>query len=424
MYDAIIVGARVAGAATAMLLARKGLRVLAVDRASFPSDTLSTHQIQVPGVAKLYEWGLLDRVVASGAPATRQVRFDYAGSAASPASGPGTAVDPGPAVLAGRFPEYRGVDALYSPRRTVLDKILVDAAREAGAEVRENFIVEQVGLAPGRVTGREKGGARVTESARLIIGADGKHSLVAQTAGAAVTGAKPVLSMACYSYWEGVPLTGGELCGRDRRALGAWPTNDGLTMVYQAWPIAEFESFRGDVEGNAMRTIDAGGELGERIRAGRRVERFRATPDLPNVVRKPYGPGWALVGDAGLVLDPITGQGIGHAFRDAQLLADAVSSGRPLHRALARYERVRNRATLPMFDFTAQLAALAPPGPEAALFAALAGRQEEIDRFFAMLAGVLPVKRFFSPPNLVRLVGLRGFARLAAGQRRPAPSPA
>jgi 2-polyprenyl-6-methoxyphenol hydroxylase-like FAD-dependent oxidoreductase len=226
MYDVIVVGARVAGSATAMLLAGKGLRVLVVDRASFPSDTLSTHQVQLPGVARLRRWGLLDAVVASGAPPARHVRFDV-----------------GPAVLEGHFPTFQGVDAVYSPRRTVLDGLLVEAARAAGAEVRERFIVEELVVEGGRVTGirgREKGGAPVAESARLTVGADGKHSLVARTVGAASHHDRPPLTVACYTYWDGVPLQGGELYARPRRAVGAWPTNDGLTMTYVAWPVEEY----------------------------------------------------------------------------------------------------------------------------------------------------------------------------------------
>jgi 2-polyprenyl-6-methoxyphenol hydroxylase-like FAD-dependent oxidoreductase len=179
MYDVIIVGGRVAGSATAMLLARDGFKVLVVDRASFPSDTLSTHQVQLPGVARLRRWGLLDRVVAAGTPATRHVRFDV-----------------GAAPLDGHFPTFDGVDALYSPRRTVLDAVLVDAAREAGAEVRERFVVDEVTTGDGGVTGirgGEKGGATHTETARLLVGADGKHSLVARTVGAAAYHQRPPL---------------------------------------------------------------------------------------------------------------------------------------------------------------------------------------------------------------------------------------
>ena len=171
MHDVIVVGARVAGASTAMLLAREGLDVLVVDRAAFPSDTLSTHQVQLPGVARLARWGLLDRVVASGAPAASRVRFDT-----------------GPVVLEGAFPAFQGVDAVYSPRRTILDELLVEAAREAGAEVRERFAVDELVTEDGRVTGvrgRDAAGAPVTERARLVVGADGKRSRVAGAVGAA-----------------------------------------------------------------------------------------------------------------------------------------------------------------------------------------------------------------------------------------------
>jgi len=408
VYDVIIVGARVAGSATAMLLARRGLNVLVLDRATFPSDTLSTHQVQVPGVARLARWGVLDQILAAGTPATRSVRFDQ-----------------GEAVITGRFPEYDGADFMCSPRRTLLDKVLVDAARAAGAEVRENFTVDELLQDNETVTGvrgREKGAPVVTEQGRLVIGADGKHSLVAGAVRARAYRAKPPQSLAFYTYWEGVPVTGGAMYGRPGCALGAWPTNDGLLMTYLAWPIARFSEFRQDVEGNFLRTLDAVG-LGERFRAGRRAERFRGTPDLPSYFRQPYGPGWALVGDAGLLLDPMTGQGIGHAFRDAELLADAVADGlggiRPLDQALGQYHRARDKAARPMYDFTARIAALNPPAPaEIALFQALSQRQEDSDAFFGALTGSVPMREFMSPKNIIRLVGVRGFARLIRGQAR------
>jgi len=414
MHDVIIVGARVAGSATALLLARTGLKVLVVDRAEFPSDTLSTHQVQVPGVARLARWGVLDAIMAAGTPPTRTVRFDQ-----------------GAAAFTARVPAWDGVDLMCSPRRTLLDKVLLDAARAAGAEVRENFITEGLLADGGTVTGisgQEKGSPTVTERASLVIGADGKHSTVARAVGAASYRATPPRSMAFYTYWADVPITGGELYGRPGCAVGAWPTNDGLVMTYLAWPNARFGEFRADPERSFLRTLDAVG-LGERIRAGRRAERFRGTPDLPGYFRKPHGPGWALVGDAGLLLDPITGQGIGDAFRDAELLAGAVVTGlggdRPLAAALAGYQRDRDRAAGPMYDFTARLAALGPPRPgEMALFEALSRSQPDADRFIAMLAGVVPVKEFMSPRNIVGLVGVRGFARLVAGRARRGRPPA
>jgi 2-polyprenyl-6-methoxyphenol hydroxylase-like FAD-dependent oxidoreductase len=406
-----------------MLLARKGMKVLVLDRARFPSDTLSTHQVQVPGVARLRRWGLLDKVIASGAPAAQHVVFDQ-----------------GPVVLEGHFPEFQGTDAVYSPRRTVLDAILLDAAREAGAEVREDFIVEELTTEAGRVTGvrgARKGGAAVTEQARVVIGADGKHSMVAAQVGAVAYKETASLTGAFYTYWEGVPLAGGELYGRPQRAFGAWPTNDGLTITFASWPLAEFDEFRSDVEGNFLRTADLAGDLGARLRAGRRVERVRGTRDLPNAVRKPYGPGWALVGDAGLVMDPITGQGIGHAFGDAELVSDALEAGlggsRPLDEAMADYQTTRDRDRMPMYETTLEIASFSrSPEEGAILFGALAKSQEHTDQFLGVITGSVSPDEFFSPRNLMRVVGLRGMAKMArlrmrasrGRERRPEAIPA
>jgi 2-polyprenyl-6-methoxyphenol hydroxylase-like FAD-dependent oxidoreductase len=376
-YDVIVVGARVAGAATAMLLARQGLRVLAVDRARFPSDTLSTHQIQVPGVARLHRWGLLDRLAAAGTPATREVRFD-----------------PGPVALAGRFPAHEGVDALYSPRRTVLDAVLVDAARQAGAEVRENYFVECLEWTDGRVVGirgHERGGAPGTETARLVVGADGKHSLVAKAVAARRYRYRPAVTLASYTYWSGLDGDRGELYQRPGRAVAAFPTNDGLTMVYVAAPVAELPAFRADLEGRYLATLDRCGDLGERVRAARRAERWRTTPDLPTAFHVPYGPGWALVGDAGLVLDPISAQGISNALRDAELLATAVAGGT----GLAGYHRARDRAARPMAGLTARLARLrAPRWWERAMLASLARRPGQVDRLLGVFAGIEPMQQY------------------------------
>jgi 2-polyprenyl-6-methoxyphenol hydroxylase-like FAD-dependent oxidoreductase len=406
-YDVIVVGARVAGAATAMLLARRGMRVLAVDRARFPSDTLSTHQVQVPGVARLSRWGLLGRLAAAGTPATRRVRLDA-----------------GHAVLDGCFPACDGVDALYSPRRTVLDSILVDAAREAGAEVREGYLAEELVWEQGRVAGirgHRRGRPPTAERARLVVGADGKRSMVATAVAARRYRQRPASTLACYTYWSGVPMAGGEIYQRPGRVVAAFPTNDDLTMVYMAAPIAAFEAFRTDVEGHYLKTLDLCGDLADRVRDGERAERFRTTPDLPNTLRVPHGPGWALAGDAGLVMDPITAQGIGNALRDAELLADAIATGldggRPLDASLAGYQRRRDAATAPMYDFTTDLAAFNPPRlADQQLLASLHGRQAEIDRFLGVFAGVTPITEYRSVRNVLRLLGARGLARIIAAR--------
>jgi flavin-dependent dehydrogenase len=411
MHDVIVIGARVAGASTAMLLARGGLDVLAVDRAAFPSDTLSTHQVQVPGIARLKRWGILDRVIAAGTPATRRVRFD-----------------PGPAVLSGSFPVLDGADALYSRRRTILDQLLVDAAREAGAEVREQFAVQELLFDGDHVVGirgRARGGAAVNELARLVIGADGRHSMLAKTVRAPAYHVHAPRSIAYYTYWSGVPTAGGEMYMRDQpqRAVGAWPTNDGLLMTYVAAPASEFGAFRADPEGMLIRSLDTMGDLGERVRAGQRAARVYGTADTQNRFHKPFGPGWALVGDAGLVMDPITGRGITDAFADAELLADAVLSGLdggpPIEQTLAEYQSRRDAAVLPMYEMTLDVASLAPPRPEQRmLLSALEGDQAQIDRFLGVLGGVISPAEYFTPRNMLRLIGVRGLLQAIRSRRR------
>jgi 2-polyprenyl-6-methoxyphenol hydroxylase-like FAD-dependent oxidoreductase len=398
MYDAIVVGTRVAGAPTAMLLARKGLKVLAVDRARFPSDTLSTHQVQVPGVARLARWGLLERLRAAGTPATREVRFDA-----------------GPVVLHGTWPQFEGVDALYSPRRTRLDALLVDAAREAGAEVREGFAVDELLFDGALVTGVRSGSLR--EHARVVIGADGRHSLVAKAVGAAAYRATPPRSIAYYAYWAGVPLRGGEIYSREGRMIGAWPTDDGLTMTYVAAPADEFRAFRADPEGCLLRSLDLAGDLGERVRAGERAERVYGTADLENRFHAASGPGWALVGDAGLRMDPVTGQGISDAFRDAELLAAAVAG----EISFADYGARRDAAALAMYEMTLELASFAPRRvDQLLLYRALEERPAEVQRFLGAICGAVPIPEFFGARNLLRLLGPRGLLKAGRARRKMA----
>lgn len=352
MYDVIVVGARCAGSPTAMLLAQNGHRVLLVDRATFPSDTMRNHFIRHNGVAQLQKWGLLERVIASGCPPVREEILDL-----------------GDFPMSVDVSSVEGADAEYAPRRTVLDKILVDAAAEAGAEVREGFSVSEIVVADGRVVGirgKSKGGAPVTESARIVIGADGQHSLVARTVGAPTYKERPVLTCGYYSYWSGLPCTALEVWYRSDPAfvIIVFPTNFGLTCVAAQVPSARFAEFRLDVERHFMEVIDLAPDLANRLRKGMREERFYGTGDLPNFFRKPHGPGWALVGDAGYHKDPISARGVSDAFRDAALLAEAVDAGfsgrLSLDEALTGYERQRNEAALPEYVETCASASFRP----------------------------------------------------------------
>jgi 2-polyprenyl-6-methoxyphenol hydroxylase-like FAD-dependent oxidoreductase len=312
----------------------------------------------------------------------------------------------------------------------VLDTVLIDAARAAGADVREQFRAEELLWSDGRVTGirgSHRSGAAVTETARLVVGADGKHSLVARAVAAASYHQKPVLSFACYSYWSGLPVTAGEIYQRPGRAVAVFPTNDDLVMVYMAAPLAEFGWFRADIEGNYLQTLDMCGDLGERARNAVRAERLRSTPDQPNTFRACHGPGWALVGDAGVVMDSITAQGITNALRDAELLAQAIIAGldgaRPLAASLAGHQRRRDAAIRPMYDFTVRLAGFATPSvAQRQLLAAIASQPAEVETFLGAFAGIVPVGSYFSIPNMLRILGPRGVTKtVAALAARPRP---
>jgi 2-polyprenyl-6-methoxyphenol hydroxylase-like FAD-dependent oxidoreductase len=397
IYDVIIVGARCAGSPTAMLLARKGYRVLLVDRATFPSDTVSTHVLHPVGVAALSRWGLLDRLATSGCPAIHTYTFDF-----------------GPFTISGS-PGTEQTPVAYCPRRTVLDKLLVDAAVDAGAELREGFIVEEILMEDGRVVGikgHSKGGASVSERAQIVVGADGRHSLVAEAVGAAQYNAKPPLLAAYYSYWSGLPMPGRfETYIRPQRGIAAVPTHDDLTLVIAGWPYSEFEANKKNIEGNYLQTLALSPELAERMRGAKREARF-AGAAVPNFFRKPFGPGWALVGDAAYNKDPITAQGISDAFRDAEQCASALDASlqgmRSFDEALGQYQQARDVQVLPMYEFTCQLATLEPPPPELQqLFAAVHGNQSAMDGFARMNAGTISPAEFFAPGNVQAIMAAR-----------------
>jgi flavin-dependent dehydrogenase len=396
MYDAIVVGARAAGAPTAMLLARKGYRVLLVDMATFPSDALGNNLMKPPAILRLQRWGLLDEVIACGCPALRRVNYDYYGDY--------------------RFiavpPPLEGVNTSYGPRRRILDKIMLDAAWAAGAELREGFAIEELIFEGERVTGirgHARGGATVAETAPFVIGADGRNSLVARAVQASSYNERAPLACYYYSYWSGVSVDEFEAYFRPERVALAVPTNDGLTCVIAGAPQRQFHAFRADIEGTFWQTLALAPRLYERVSAGHREERFVGAGNLANYLRTPYGPGWALVGDAGLHRDPLTANGSSDAYRDVELLVDAVDAGlsgvRPMEEALAEYEQRRNEAALPFYELTCQRATLAPPAPKTLrLFAALATNQEAANRFAGVTYGTIPVGEFFAPANVQRIV--------------------
>jgi 2-polyprenyl-6-methoxyphenol hydroxylase-like FAD-dependent oxidoreductase len=388
--DVIVVGARCAGSPTAMLLARKGYRVLAVDRATFPSDTVSTHILHPLGVAALSRWGLLDRLTATGCPPIDTYTYDF-----------------GPFTIAGA-PGTREAPVGYCPRRTILDKLLVEAAAQSGAEIREGFTVEEILMEDGRavgIKGHSKDGKSTTERARVVIGADGLRSSVAEAVRPDPYDEKPILLAAYYSYWSGLPMDGRfETYIRDKRGYAVAPTHDDLTMIIVGWPYAEFAACKKDIEGNVLKTIALAPAFADRLRGAKRETRFVGAA-VPNYFRKPYGPGWVLVGDAGYNRDFITGQGIMDAFLDAELctaaLDKAMSGAQPFDAAMSVYQRTRDARVKAMYEFTCHLATLEPPPPETQqLFAAVHGNQQAMDAFVRMNAGTISPAEFFAPENV------------------------
>lgn len=341
-YDAVIVGARVAGASTALLLARAGHRVLVVDRARFPSDTLSTHLVWPAGVVQLRRWGLLDAVVASGAPALSAIRTD---------------VD-GVAFEVPVWPES-GVGALYAPRRTVLDPIILDAAERAGAEVVEGATADALARdAAGRVTGlvgHRDDGRPLHVDARVVVGADGWRSRVARDAGAPAYDEREATNAIHYAYWSGLDDRGVELWYRSAGGLmaGVFPTNEGA-CVWVNCRADRCGELRRDLGANYLRFVDESAPgLGERLRSAARTSAVRGTPGLPGFLRRPHGPGWMLVGDAGCTVDPASAHGITAALRDAELAATAIDAGLrepgEADRAAARFHAARDR-TRPLYE--------------------------------------------------------------------------
>ena len=348
-YDAIVVGARCAGAATALLLARRGRRVLVLDQQREGRDTLSTHALLRAGVVQLTRWGLLDTLAAAGTPALRGSTFHYR----FPDGEASETVDVRPAG---------GVDALYAPRRTVLDPLLVNAARRAGAEVRFETKVERLLVdRAGRVTGIEARGRHgpMRAQAPVTIGADGVRSTVARAVGARVTTGAARPGRWPTGTWPGSRPSASTGSTRPGVTAGVIPTNAGVANVWAGVPSARFAEL---TRPSLARGLDAvlarvAPELAEHVRTSASDSPVRGFPGVAGFQRVPVGPGWALVGDAGYFKDPITAHGITDALRDAELLADAVvAAAAGDYGAFEEYHRTRDALSADLRDVTERIA--------------------------------------------------------------------
>jgi 2-polyprenyl-6-methoxyphenol hydroxylase-like FAD-dependent oxidoreductase len=378
-YDVAIVGARPAGAATALLLARAGHRVVVVDRDRYGTDTLSTHALMRGGVVQLYRWGVLDRIVDMGTPAIRRVRFDYAGAVA----------------------DLRLDAPLYAPRRTVLDSVLVDAAREAGADVRFGVGVTGVTRDADGVSGlviRDRAGTSSTIDAAVTVGADGRRSTIARAVDAPVTRTGTAATGLIYGHFDDVPADGYEWYFNADSGAGVIPTNDGRVNVFAGAPSARFDAgllrdlpatFHGLLRGLSP-------VLADRVAAGTLQGPLRGFPGEVGWVRRPFGPGWALVGDSAYFKDPITAHGMTDALRDAELLARALDEGLrgvlPMQAALAGYERVRDDLSWTLFETTDAIAGHGRSMPELQKLHRQLSRELNAEAKFLEGLGPLPAR--------------------------------
>jgi 2-polyprenyl-6-methoxyphenol hydroxylase-like FAD-dependent oxidoreductase len=344
-YDVVIAGARCAGAATALLLARQGAKVLVLDKSRYGTDTLSTHALMRGAVVQLHRWGLLPAVVGAGTPPVRSTTFHLAD-----------------AVTAIPIKPKYGVDTLYAPRRRVLDAILADAARSAGADVR--FGASVTGLRrdrAGRVTGitGRAGAARLEAGADLVVGADGRRSTVARWVGARAAHVAPASSVLIYRYVLHDAPDDYHWYFQDGAAAGVIPTNDGQACVFAATSAERLPGEPGRGADAAWRGIldRAAPGLAERLDQRGPAGPPRVFPGLTGYLRDAAGPGWALVGDAGYFKDPITAHGITDALRDAEILARAVAAGGP--DAVGRYQAERDELSLRLFRVAGRMASFA-----------------------------------------------------------------
>lgn len=384
MYDVIVVGARVAGASSALLFARAGYRVLLVDRAHFPSDKMSTLYIHQPGVARLARWGVLETVKATGCPALDRAVYQVEDVRLDGCSLP-----------------VHGERAAYAPRRYLLDKILIDAAVAAGVEFREGCSVAGPVFDGDRVSGvefRSPHHGRIREHAVLTVGADGMRSPLAKGAGAEFTMRDPLHTCTYYTFWAGVPAHF-ELYEAPGSWIGVIPTNDNTTLITGYWPQARFDLVRADPLTHYLDNIrTTAPQLYERTAAGERVERLVGTGDQQNFFRQPSGPGWALVGDAAHHKDSITAKGINDALFQAELLADTVGAAlhdpEKLAEALRRYAGSLRDELLEGYRNTLGIGRLQVTPDRLTMLRVVAQSPRLTERYFATVAGAISVEDF------------------------------
>ncbi len=348
-YDAVVVGARIAGSTVAALLGDRGASVLLVERVRFPSTTISTHYFRGAGlVAVLDRLSILDRVLALGSPPLRR---EWSFGFGSPGPEEDPPQDPGEAGFC------------LSVRRAPLDELLLErAGRCPTVEIAQPASARSLLLAEGRVAGVqiELDGRPVDIGARIVIGADGRRSLVAREAGARSERSVEPLRTLYYRYVEGWRGPRGEAPDAAEFSLNGdemayvFPSDGGLACVGVSAPASAFPAFRSAPGIELDRRLRGHPGLCERLEAARAAGRVAGGSPEPSWVRAPAGPGWALVGDAGLHQDPWTGEGMDHAAVSATHAAaafgDWLAGTTAEDEAIARYGELRDASLVESFE--------------------------------------------------------------------------
>lgn len=338
-YDFVVVGARCAGASVAMLLARAGAKVLVIDRQEYGSDRLSTHALMRGAVMQLKHWGVLETLIEQGTPKITRTVFHYGAES----------------IPVAIKPEW-GVDWLIAPRRTVLDRVLVDAARSAGAEFRFGMVLTDfVRAKSGRICGiqaRDSNGDVIEIQTDMVIGADGRQSQVARLAEAQVYRQARNSTGVVFGYFDDFVIDGFQWYFGKNTAAGAIPTNDGQTCVFVSAAASEYANIFQESQSAGFRTLAEANSksLAARLDQASLAGKLRGFIGCPGYFRQSYGDGWALVGDAGYFKDPMTAHGITDALRDAGLLADALTGASV--NDLALYQSWRDVLSAELFQIT------------------------------------------------------------------------
>ncbi|WP_205699640.1 NAD(P)/FAD-dependent oxidoreductase [Conexibacter sp. SYSU D00693] len=411
--DVVVVGARPAGSATAIALARRGKRVVALDRASFPSDTLSTHLLFAGCVAEFKRSGALERLLATGAPKLPYTQISGAGFHPR-----------------GAYTPVEGIDYGLCVRRPGMDLALVETAREAGADVRERCTVTQVLWAGGRAAGvvyRDPDGEEREIRAKLVVGADGRRSQMADMLGAQTYRTAENGRGLAFHYLrdpavadpDGPVKRDAIIQWRVGDTLGMWfPTDQDGGLALFMPPKEDISRFRKDPEGMWEHKLSLNEPLRRRLEGCEKEGPLRSTADTQAFFRVSSGPGWALVGDAGHFKDPVVAQGIRDALRFGRRLgevaAEALDHPRWLDRRLYAWELERDAECIPTFYLGRKHTRIHPPNQlETEFYRQAAKDQDLADEVADVFARTRMPHHVFHPGRQVRWF-LRAFFRRGA----------